>query len=138
MGRTKSGHAIRIIIGSLLGIFGVLALALLVLVIYAGVTRTAIEVGLGTFDVALHPVNGHTSLISNGSSIMSRGSGKRPCLEPHLNRLRTWEVLIDITTCDQWEGMPLRPLPTPVPTSPVPVGVGTVVLPPVPTRGSAP
>src|SRR3982750_3338439 len=55
MRRSNASHIIRIIAGTILSILGVLALALIVLAIYAGVTKTHVSVGLGDFDVGVAP-----------------------------------------------------------------------------------
>src|SRR3954454_23911747 len=61
MRRKNAGHIIRVIIGAILSILGVLALTLLAVMIYASGTKTVIDFGLGSADAAIGPVEYDTT-----------------------------------------------------------------------------
>ena len=121
MRRKNAGHIIRIVIGSLIAVIGVLALAVLVLALYAGITKTNISVGLGDFDVGVTPVD--YQLIERklrlGQPYISRSTnpvGTQVCYVGNIHQASLWAVRLYVETCDLWS---YQSLPGAVPTAPV-------------------
>ena len=120
MRRKNASHIIRITIGSLLGIFGVLSVALLVLTIYAGVTKTHVSVGLGDFDVGVAPTDfqliEHRLHFGQPDIVQSANPASTPvCYLGNIHQAAFWAVSLYVQTCDIWAN---QPRPGAVPTAP--------------------
>jgi hypothetical protein len=123
MRRKNSGHIFRIILGSVLGILGVLALTLLILAIFAGITRTDIRVGFGTFDIGIAPSNFELierQLHVGEPTITQRANpaSTPACYQGNLHLMSLLAVTLYVQTCDIWAN---QPRPGAVPTAPVKV-----------------
>lgn len=138
MRRKKAGRIVRIITGTLLGILGVFALALLALAVYAGMTRTAVGVGLGTVDVTIGPSDYGPDVreMYFGQPYITRSanpSSTPVCYLGNTHQTAFGSVSLYVETCDIWSGQP-RPgaVPTiPAKVYPLPVPtVGTTVTTP--------
>jgi hypothetical protein len=120
MRRRNASHIIRIIAGSIMGIFGVLALALLVLAIYAGLTRTDVSAGLGTFDVGIAPTDYENTArrLHLGQPFITEGPdpfSTAVCYQGKIHEAAFWAVTLYVQTCDIWAD---QTRPGAVPTTP--------------------
>jgi len=103
--RKNTSHIFRILVGSVLGILGVLALALLMLAIYAGITRTDIRVGFGTFDIGIAPSNFELierQLHAGQRTITQRANpaSTPACYQGNLHLVSLLAVTLYVQTCD--------------------------------------
>jgi hypothetical protein len=138
MRRRNAGHIIRIIAGSLACIFGVLALSLLVLAIFAGISKTEISAGLGTFDVGIAPTDFQNTArrLHVGQPFITEGPDPfttAVCYQGKIHEAAFLAVSFYVQTCDIWANQP-RPgavptTPAKVYPSPVYTGVPAITVP---------